>query len=126
MPRTIEAVVRKPSYMAALALVALGGCYYDNEEELYPFSFCDTQGVSWAQDIQPLIQLRCATPGCHVPGAQSPDLTTYAAVKAQADAGRIQARVIDRVPSSMPPTGPLPSCDQLKIKRWLEEGSPDN
>lgn len=116
---------RYPYFLLA-AILLLGGCYYDNEEELYPFSFCDTANVTWAGEIRPMVQLRCATPGCHVQGGQSPDLSTYAGVKAQADAGRIQARVIDRVPSSMPPSGPLPSCDQLKLKRWLDAGAPEN
>lgn len=102
------------------------GCYYDNEEELYPFSACNTQNVTWSADIQPIIQLRCATPSCHVVGGQTPDLSTYAGVKAQADAGRIKARVIDRTPSSMPPSGALPACDQQLIDAWLAAGAPQN
>ncbi len=109
-----------------LVSAAFGGCYYDNEEELYPFSFCDTQNVTWSGTIQPIIQSRCAIPGCHVTGAQSPNLTTYAGVKSQADAGRIQARVIDRSPSAMPPSGALPSCELLAISAWLAAGAPEN
>lgn len=109
-----------------MALVLLTGCYYDNEEELYPFSFCDTENVTWANTIEPLMQTRCAIPGCHVPGAQSPDLSTYAKVKSQADAGRIQARVIDGAPSYMPPSGKLPPCEQEKLSIWLEMDAPQN
>lgn len=114
--------------IAMMSLLAIGatGCYYDNEEELYPFAFCDTQNVSWSQDIRPIIQARCAIPGCHVTGAQAPDLTTYAAVKQQADAGRIKARVVDRTPSVMPPGGALPGCDLQQVTAWLAAGAPEN
>ncbi len=108
------------------SLVLAGGCYYDNEEELYPFAFCDTTNVTWSADIQPLAQTKCAISGCHAPGGQPPDLSTYDGFKAQADGGRIMARVIDKTPSVMPSTGPLPACDQLKIKQWLEDGAPQN
>jgi hypothetical protein len=109
-----------------MMVLFLGACYYDNEEELYPDNFCDTQAVTWSGTIQPLMQTRCALPGCHVPGAQSPDLSNYTSVKAQADAGRIRARAIDGTPSIMPPSGRMPSCDQAKLDAWLQLGAPNN
>lgn len=116
---------RSPILLVLLTMV-FSACYYDNEEELYPNDFCETTAVSWSVTIQPLMQTRCAIPGCHVPGAQTPDLSNYNSVKAQADAGRIKARVIDGVPSIMPPSGRLPSCDQKKLEAWLLQGAPNN
>ncbi|HRP00505.1 MAG TPA: hypothetical protein PLN54_13800, partial [Flavobacteriales bacterium] len=77
-----------------LLLLPLAGCYYDKEEVLYPNSFCNTTNVTWSGTIQPLVTSRCASPGCHVPGGQAPDLSTYTAFKAQVDLGRVQARAI--------------------------------
>lgn len=110
----------------ALALLA-PGCYYDNEEELYPNSFCDTANVTWSGTIQPLMQASCAIPGCHVPGGQSPDLSTYTAVKAKADDGGLRGVIIDGTPFFMPnpPVG-LPACDRLKVDAWLRAGAPQN
>ncbi len=109
----------------AIALLS-SGCYYDIEEELYPDSFCDTENVTWTADVQPLISSNCAISGCHVSGAQTPDLSTYAAVKVAADAGAILARAINADPSPMPPTGLLPNCDRQALKAWLEAGAPNN
>ncbi len=105
-------------------IVLLSGCYYDNEEELYPTNFCETTNVSYAGMIKPLLQARCAQPGCHVTGAQSPDLTSDANIKSIADAGTLKARVIDRIPPAMPPSGPLPNCEMQQIQAWLDAGAP--
>ena len=117
-------IERMRNLVFPLLAIILTGCYSDNEEELYPFAFCDTQNVTWSNDIQPLIQARCATPACHAPGQQSPDLSTYQGVFAKAD--RVRARAIDGSPSFMPPSGKLASCDQIKLKDWLDQGAPNN
>lgn len=110
--------------LLALGILALPGCYYDNEEELYPNSFCDTTNVTWSGTIQPLVQTSCAIPGCHVPGSQSPDLSSYAGVSANASA--IRGVVVDGSPISMPPSGKLPACSQQAIALWVAAGAPQN
>ena len=111
---------------AATVLLGMNSCYYDNEEVLYPNNFCDTSIVTWSGTIQPLITSRCATTGCHVSGAQLPDLSTYAGVRAQADNGRIRARAIIGSPSIMPQSGKLPACEIQKLDIWLQAGAPNN
>ena len=120
MPRLNRIVV------LLLLLLPLIGCYYDKEELLYPNSFCDTTNVTWSGTIQPLVASRCATPGCHVPGDQSPDLSTYQAFKAQVDLGRIQARAIQGTPSFMPTSGKLPSCNIQQLQAWIDAGALNN
>lgn len=110
--------------LLAAVLLVLPGCYYDNEEELYPNSFCDTANVTWSSDIQPLIQSNCAIPGCHVPGAQSPALNSYSAV--QANAAAIKGVIADGAPFFMPPSGKLPACDQQKVADWVSRGALEN
>lgn len=112
--------------LAAILLFATNGCYYDKEELLYPASFCDTVGVTWTTDIEPLISTKCATATCHGNGFTAPNLTGYTAVKAQADNGRIRARAIDGVPSIMPGSGKLPACDLAALDAWLRAGAPNN
>lgn len=111
-------------YLGGIAMLALSGCYYDNEEELYPNSFCDTTAVTWSLIIQPLINSNCAIPGCHVTGAQSPDLSTYTGV--QSNAASIRGVVVDGSPFVMPPTGQLPSCDRQKVRDWVDAGAQQN
>lgn len=112
--------------LALAALLLLPGCYYDNEEELYPDTFCDTSAVTWSGTIEPMVQGNCAIPGCHVPGAQSPALTSYSAVKAIADEGKLLGVVVAGSPYFMPPSGKLPACDQNKVQTWLDAGAPQN
>jgi hypothetical protein len=116
----------KRAFFPAIAIVATGfsGCYYDIEEELYPATFCDTQNVTWSATIQPLVQNRCAIPGCHVAGATSPDLSSYQDVKAIADNGLMRTVVVnDR---TMPQNSTLPSCSIEQVRIWLDAGAPEN
>jgi hypothetical protein len=41
-----------------MLLVATQGCYYDNEERLYPNSFCDTTAVTYATKVVPIMPRR--------------------------------------------------------------------
>lgn len=115
-----------PVHMIILAAVALSGCYYDNEEELYPGSaVCETTSVTWTSTVQPLIQARCATSGCHVSGGFGPgDFSQYTNVKSVVDNGRFQAEVIQA--GSMPPSGRLNACDIQKLLVWIDAGAPNN
>lgn len=108
----------------SMGVLALHGCYYDNEEELYPNNFCDTANVTFNATIFPLIQSSCAIPGCHVTGAQSPNLSQAAEVLSIANNGNLKARVV--LNKTMPPSGALPACDRAAIQSWLDAGAPNN
>lgn len=112
--------------LTALLALTLGGCYYDVEEELYPGGFCDTTAVTYAGMVKPLVQGNCAIPGCHVAGGQSPDLGTYAGVKAAADAGLLVSLAVQGNPMPMPPSGLLSACDRQRIEAWVNAGAPNN
>ena len=101
------------------------GCYYDVESELYPDFDCDTPvEVLFGEHVQPLVASQCATPGCHVSGDQSPDLSNYESIKASVDAGSLQSRAIDM--RDMPPSGSLPSCEIELIEAWIAQGALNN
>lgn len=101
--------------------LTLGGCYYDNEEELYG---SDTTAVSYSAAIRPMIEVNCATSGCHVANAQSPDLSSYPALVANKD--RVKARAVDGSPSFMPVAGPMSQANRDMLKRWIEAGALNN
>jgi len=115
-----------PLILVAIGLASLPGCYYDSEEELYPNTFCDTSAVTWSGTIEPLVQSSCAIPGCHVPGGQSPSLTSYTEVKAIADDGKLLGVVVTGSPYFMPPSGKLRACDQISVQSWIAAGAPQN
>lgn len=104
----------------------LAGCYYDNEEELYPASPNpnDTAEVSYAASIQPMIAQNCAIPGCHVANAQSPDLSSYAGLFANKD--RAKARAVDGSPTPMPAAGLMSAENRNKLATWIAKGAKNN
>jgi hypothetical protein len=105
--------------------VMLSSCYYDKEEVLYPGTDCNTSSVSFSKDVFPIIQTRCATPGCHVQGGGSSLLLeNYTQIKASVSSGKFNDRVI--VQQNMPPGQPLSKCQLASLKAWIEAGSPDN
>ena len=113
-----------PLFLILPAMPPLSGCYYNNEEELYPNSFCDTTNVTFNATIVPLVQSRCAIPDCHVTGYQTPYLSQAAEVLAIANNGDLRTFVV--VNKTMPPAGALPTCDRTKIQSWLNAGAPEN
>jgi hypothetical protein len=79
--------------------------------------------IRYNPDIKRILNSNCATPGCHVQGAQDPDLSTYSLAKIKAE--RIKIRVCDD--KDMPTAGPLTSaCDLDKIKSWVAQGALEN
>ncbi|HEY8207530.1 MAG TPA: hypothetical protein VIG99_08620 [Myxococcaceae bacterium] len=82
-----------------------------------PFEYApyDNAPLSWAADIYPIHQERCAR--CHEAGPGH-DLSTYALW--QDDAARIAQAVSDR---RMPADGPLDPLARTKIIRWAQTGA---
>jgi uncharacterized membrane protein len=82
---------------------------------------------SYATDVAPLVQLRCAP--CHFPGPAGIEfsvhpLDTYAHLKPQA----IDVITQIRCPAKMPPAGapPLTDDETTTLLEWLYCAAPDN
>ena len=112
-------------------LLAGTGCQYDVlQPEGEGGTACDSAtAVSYAQDIAPLMDLRCS--GCHSGGAPSAglDLTTHETVALYATAGILDQRISlpESDPMFMPKNGaPLDECDLGKLQRWTDNGAPNN
>jgi len=89
---------------------------------------CDTQNMSFASNIRPIIQNSCQ--GCHSGTAPSGgiNLSTHNGVAAVANNGRLYGAVA-RQPGfvAMPFGGnQLPQCSIDKIKSWIDAGAPNN
>ncbi|MCK9401292.1 MAG: hypothetical protein M0Q51_15040 [Bacteroidales bacterium] len=118
-----------------IVLVILSSCYYDNEEELYPDqpNDCDTTNITFSGTIFPLINNNCI--GCH--GGSTPQgnvfLSDYATISAAANipVGQFGSLygAISHNPgnSAMPKNGTqLSDCNILKVKKWIDAGTPNN
>lgn len=94
------------------------------------------EGVSFKDDIQPILAERCAVAGCHVaPAARGLDLSKYDTFKKGGnggpafDAGNGKGSlVVKRIDGGgMPPGGPPLDGDQIQLFiDWIDEGAENN
>lgn len=106
-----------------LLLTAMLSCEYQNEEEL--FATPDNTGtqVSFTSDILPIITAKCAIPGCHVTGVQSPDLSNQANIFSRAERIKVRTSAGTMPPSSSPGL----TADEINnIAAWVDAGAPNN
>ena len=108
-------------------ILTLSGCYYDNEEDLYPGSnTCDTTNVTYSASVAPVFAGYCNS--CHSGSAPSGNITTdnYASVKA--NMSRIWGAINHETGYSPMPKngGMLSTCDLAKIDIWIRQGMPEN
>lgn len=89
---------------------------------------CNTQNVSFSQNIQPILQTNCT--GCHGGAAPSDNinLSNYAGVYAVATNGRLNGSITHANGFTPMPLGlaQLPECDIAKIQAWIQAGAPNN
>jgi len=109
-----------------LVLTSVTGCYYDNEEELYPQPVeCDTLNITYSATIAPIMETNCNE--CH--GGSSPSANirtdTYDGLKIIADDGKLWGAINhENGYSPMPKDRPkLNDCDLKKIEIWLDNGA---
>ncbi len=88
---------------------------------------CNPTNVSFASDIQTIINTNCI--GCHNASTLSGgvNLSTYSGVQTVAQSGKLVNAVSQNGQATpMPPNGKLPACDIEKIKTWVQEGIRNN
>ena len=105
-----------------IGLLFASGCYYDIAEELYPNNSipCNASTDVYNTKIKNLITANCATPGCHVTiDGVVPNLSDSATLYDIID--RIQVRAINE--KTMPPSGPLSTCDVKALQNWINGGT---
>lgn len=89
---------------------------------------CDTTNMSFATDIQPIINTNCI--GCHSSSGGTSggyDLTTYTGVKSAVTASKLYASVAQNGAAvAMPPASKLNQCKIDQIKSWIDAGAPNN
>lgn len=109
------------------------GCYYDNEEYLYNLTACDTENMSYASDVWPVISASCT--GCH--SGASPEggisLENYndvavASAIGPGNYGSLYGTISHASGNSPMPknSNKLPDCTISKIKAWIDQGALDN
>jgi mono/diheme cytochrome c family protein len=104
----------------------LGGCYYRNEDDLYP---CTASNITYTNTIKSIVDSRCVS--CHngsgttLPGLY--DFRDYNVLKRVALTDSVYKAVTGQFPGKprMPYGGPyLSDCEISKIKTWVSNGAP--
>jgi len=88
---------------------------------------CDTNSFAFNESIKPIFESNCA--GCHSATNLSGGiaLDTYDAIKACVEGDRFMG-AIEQLSgySAMPKGGKLSDCNIIQIKKWIENGNPNN
>lgn len=117
--------------IAILALLGLQACLFDKGEVPEPDpdpSFCDSLGVSYANDIVPIVTNHCAISGCHdnTAAVTTGNFTNYAEIAERANNGKITTQVFDLGAMPQAPGEPLTDGQKDTLRCWIEDGAPDN
>lgn len=116
--------------MLWVGAVFLGGCYNDNEEDLYPDQACNTTEVGFAGTIGPILSNNCLS--CHGDrnnggSGGGINLEGYSNVKIYVDNGLLLSAVKhDGNASPMPKGGKLSACQISQIEAWIVNGAANN
>jgi uncharacterized membrane protein len=111
-----------PLLWAAMGM--LYACEYSNEEDVFEPSGCAPGTVSFAEDIEKVINANCAVAGCHVSGNQFPPLETHQQIAQFAAQVRVRTSNGTMPPAS---SGKSLTVEEIeKIACWVENGAPDN
>ena len=84
------------------------------------------QDISYASDIAPIINTKCALSGCH--NGSNPDLPNWTILtQLQNRKDDVKRMVVNRImPKSSSPAGPLTEDQINTIACWVDQGAPNN
>lgn len=109
-------------------LAGFVGCYYDNEEELYPPDSGPVTDVSYAQQVVPILQNNCFV--CHSKTAALGNvvLEGYNATLFYVNNGELLGSIKHEQGFVAMPNGAAKLSAHLiqTIQVWIEEGAKDN
>lgn len=118
-------MIGRYSILLFLTFFGFNACYYDNEEELYGTTDCNTENVTYSGVVLTIIEDNCYR--CHDAANNNGNITIegYEKLKEQVDSGALSG-AIKREPgySPMPKNEPaLLECDIEKIEAWILAGA---
>jgi hypothetical protein len=132
---SIMKIKPNPIALVSAFILLLAGCFYDNEEALYlevdlvPFN--DTVPVTYQGDILPVLQTYCYE--CHSSAKASSKggniiLEGYSNIKSAVSNGTLYGSIswdpaFVRMPYN---SAKLPSSEIFRVKKWIDDGAPDN
>jgi len=110
-------------------MVALGGCYYDVESELYPGgSPCNPNEFTFSGRVQPILQQYCLPCHSQAQGSGGIVLEGFVNIRNAAVNGSLLCTIRhDSGCSPMPKnSAKLSDCDINAIQDWVDAGALEN
>jgi len=119
--------MKKLIFFLLAGLLAVAACKKDKKTDP---NACNTDNVSFSNDIMPIMNQSCAVSGCHDAATHSANvqLNDYDHVRLNAVLS-LQAITHQQGVKPMPyPPGsdPLSDCDIAKFSKWIADGMPNN
>jgi len=118
----------KIALLACLGIFFLTACDKDEPEESMTSTTCDSEEMTYTNDIKEILDRSCATAGCHDDNAivTIGSLSTYVNAAAFAAFGRILGAINQEDNFVAMPIGAdkLSDCDIAKITNWVNNGLP--
>lgn len=116
-----------PFLIIAVYLIFSAGCYYDNEEALYPDlnGSCDTLNVTFSTTIATMLNNNCLSCHSDANAAFGGGVRLQSAADVKANAAKIGLAIDQTGPKPMPPSGKLRPCAVTQFKIWIRNGMPD-
>lgn len=112
-----------------LTIAALSGCYWQNEEDIFPADLCDTVDVSFSADVVPILANHCFS--CHS-NASAPVFSTGITLEDYEDVAAASDAIVGAInhEDGFPPmprnADKLDSCLIMTIEAWVNDGTPNN
>lgn len=123
----------KITLLSALTICFLAiGCNKDNGDDMYPNdpgTGCDSVNVTFSAQVKPVIDSKCATSGCHAAAAPTGiNLSNHSGVAAIANSGKLMSAITHDGNASAMPQGSakLDDCTIAKVRKWVNDGAPNN
>lgn len=121
--------------LPVILLAMLSSCYYNNEQDLYPpgSENCDTTNFTFSETIFPIISANCIE--CHSGGSPLGIrlLEDYNTISAAGQIpvgqnGSLYGAISHNAANKpMPWNRPkLSDCNIIKVKKWIDAGTPNN
>jgi len=119
----MEKLVRSALFIFSVFLICLDACVSHDLSE-----YVCTKTYSFAADIKPIIETKCAISGCHDGSlGSSRDWTNFEMFHQRAESGLVKYRVTHGImPPSYSPAGPLTQEQITAIACWTDQGALNN
>jgi len=107
-------------------VILVQSCTSDSISDIEPLDMdCELENVTYSGQIRAIINLSCATPGCHTAGDGNGNYEDFTGIERVIDNGRFEDRVF--VQRDMPPDGVrLTDCVLEQLQVWIDNGALNN